>query len=43
MVAWNKCINFGTAGTNVVKFGSVGAMLLSFGDMLNLSKEENRF
>ena len=31
-----------TAGTNVVKFGSVGAMLLSFGDMLNLSKEENR-
>ena len=31
-----------TAGTNVVKFSSVGAMLLSFGDMLNLSKEENR-
>ena len=31
-----------TAGTNVIKFGSVGAMLLSFGDMLNLSKEENR-
>ena len=31
-----------TAGTNVIKFSSVGAMLLSFGDMLNLSKEENR-